>query len=42
MPDTLRFPHDLLRLLYWMYFKPFTLRAYARRIAPELDERLKL
>jgi len=42
MPDTLRFPHDLLRLLYWMYFKPLTLRAYARRIAPELDEDLKL
>ncbi len=42
MPDTLRFPHDLLRLLYWMYFKPLTLRAYARRIAPELDEYLML
>ncbi|WP_028460229.1 hypothetical protein [Chloroflexus sp. Y-396-1] len=42
MPDTLRFPHGLLRLLYWMYFKPLTLRAYARRIAPELDEYLKL
>jgi AAA+ ATPase superfamily predicted ATPase len=25
-----------------MYFKPLTLRAYARRIAPELDEDLKL
>ncbi len=42
MPDTLRFPHDLLRLLYWLYFKPFTLRAYARRIDPELDADLKL
>jgi hypothetical protein len=42
MPDTLRFPRDLLRLLYWIYFKPLTLRAYAQRIAPELDEDLKL
>ncbi|MBO9390241.1 MAG: hypothetical protein J7482_15930 [Roseiflexus sp.] len=42
MPDTLRFPHDILRLLYWLYFKPLTLRAYAQRIDPKLDERLRL
>jgi len=42
MPDTLRFPRDLLRLLYWLYFKPLTLRAYVRRIDPELNENLDL
>ena len=43
MDDTLlRFPRDLLRLLYWIYFKPFTLRRYARRLDARLDEDLRL
>ena len=43
MDDTLlRFPRDLLRLLYWIYFKPFTLRRYARRLDTRLDQDLSL
>ena len=42
MTTTLRFPRDLLRLLYWMYFRPFTLRRYVKGFDPSLDERLAL
>ncbi|MEW5869567.1 MAG: ATP-binding protein [Chloroflexota bacterium] len=37
MPEpfpTLRFPHDLLRLLYWVFFRPITLESYIRQMAP--------
>jgi len=39
---TLTFPKDILRLLYWIYFKPFTLRRYVRHLDPRLDEKLEL
>jgi hypothetical protein len=42
MTTTLRFPQDLLRLLYWTYFKPFTLRRYVKSLDDRLDEDLKL
>ena len=43
MKTTLTFPKDILRLLYWIYFKPFTPRRYVReQIDPALDETLRL
>ncbi|MCI0725119.1 MAG: hypothetical protein L0332_00075, partial [Chloroflexi bacterium] len=42
-PNTLlHFPRDLSRLLYWLYFKPFTLRRYVQAIDSRLNERLLL
>jgi len=38
----LRFPHDTFRLLYWIFFKPFTLRRYVKKIDDRLDQDLKL
>jgi hypothetical protein len=38
----LTFPHDLLRLLYWVFFKPLTLRRYAQQLHAELDEGLSI
>ena len=32
--DSLRFPSDLLRFLYWIFFRPFTLRSYLHDIDP--------
>ena len=42
METILTFPKDVLRLLYWIYFKPFTLRRYVKELDPKLDETLKL
>ena len=42
METTLTFPKDLLRLLYWLYFKPLTLRRYVRELDPRLDDRLEV
>jgi hypothetical protein len=42
METTLTFPKDILRLFYWIYFKPITLRRYVRKLAPQLDEKLEL
>lgn len=39
---TLTFPKDILRLLYWIYFKPLTLRRYVRQLDSRLDEKLEL
>ncbi len=33
----LYFPRDLLRLLYWVYFRPYTLERYLRRLDPDLS-----
>ncbi len=38
----LTFPKDSLRLLYRLYFKPFTLRWYVQALDPRLDEDLAL
>ena len=35
-PAPLRFPHDLLRFLYWVFFKPITLNRYLRNIDSSL------
>lgn len=32
----LRFPNDMLRLLYWVFFKPITLTRYIRQFDPDL------
>ncbi len=32
----LRFPHDLLRILYWAYARPFTLERYLQQFDPTL------
>ncbi len=32
----LRFPHDLLRIVVWAYFRPFTLERYLQQFDPEL------
>jgi len=34
---TLQFPQDLLRFLYWVFFKPITLDRYIHEIDPTLD-----
>jgi len=36
MPTTLQFPQDLLRFLYWAFFKPITLDRYIHEIDPTL------
>ena len=39
LPDIsrpLRFPHDWLRILYWAYFRPFTLERYIKQLDPAL------
>jgi hypothetical protein len=36
MPTTLQFPEDLLRFLYWLFFKPITLDRYIHEIDPTL------
>ncbi|MEW5718859.1 MAG: hypothetical protein AB1817_09550, partial [Chloroflexota bacterium] len=36
MTTTLKFPQDLLRFLYWVFFKPFTLDRYIHQIDPTL------
>jgi hypothetical protein len=33
---TLQFPQDLLRFLYWVFFKPITLDRYIHEIDPTL------
>ncbi len=33
----LRFPRDLLRIVYWVYFRPFTLERYLQQRAPTLS-----
>lgn len=38
----LTFPKGILHLLYWIYFKPLTLRRHVRQLDPRLDERLEL
>ena len=30
------FPRDLLRFLYWIFFKPFSLQAWIRQVDPTL------
>jgi hypothetical protein len=42
MTAPLTFPGSILRLLYWLYLKPFTLRRYVRGLDPRLDEKLEL
>lgn len=37
MIKPLHFPEDLLRLLYWVFFKPFTLDSYIHQINPALN-----
>jgi len=39
---TLTFPKDLLRLLYWVFFKPVTLDRYIHKIDPTLGPDLSL
>lgn len=36
MNTTLKFPQDILRLLYWVFFKPITLDRYIHEIDPTL------
>jgi len=35
--DSLRFPHDLLRFLHWIFFRPFTLRRYLHDLDPTFN-----
>lgn len=35
--EPLFFPRDLLKLLYWAFFKPFTLERYLKQIDPDFD-----
>jgi hypothetical protein len=42
MHTTLKFPNDILRLLYMVFFKPFTLEQYFRKINPTLSQGLGL
>ncbi len=35
--DFLRFPHDLLRIVYWAYARPFTLERYLKQFDPKLS-----
>jgi len=37
MPTTLQFPQDLLRFLYWVFFKPSTLERYVYEINSKLS-----
>ncbi len=37
MPTILKFPQDLLRFLYWVFFKPITLENYLRGIDPSVE-----
>ncbi len=36
IPRPLRFPQDILRFLYWVFFKPITLSRYLQSIGPSL------